>query len=63
MSATPHRVIMRTETGEEVRAVDTTFPSLEAAIEWCEDNEDNYPESRLFVEPEYSPVNALFEGW
>lgn len=45
------KVMQRLETGEVVCAKDR-LPTEDAAFEWIESNQDNYPESTFFVEEE-----------
>lgn len=51
-----YRVMQSTEDGMEFCA-NGGFASWEAAEEWIEANENNWPESRFYVEPEFFSHN------
>lgn len=47
----PYRIMGTMETGEVARYCDHDFQSYEEALDWIDRNADQYPESRLFIEP------------
>jgi hypothetical protein len=57
---TMYRIMMRTETGEEVRACDETFNNEDSADDMCEILEPQHPECTLWVEREDRHTSAPY---